>query len=97
MAGSGEDHSRQRVQLLQKLWGKNKLDMFKEPRENQCSWTMEVVLIVIHQRENQRLGRRQRPTVWALASHGKEFRLKFNKKQLKSFTSESGILRSFWL
>ena len=97
MAGSGEDHSRQRVQLLQKLWGRNKLDMFKEPRENQCSWTMEVVLIVIHQRENQRLGRRQRPTVCALASHGKEFRLKFNKKQLKSFTSESGILRSFWL
>ena len=47
---------------------------------------MEVVLPVIHQREKQRLGRRQGPTVWAVASHRKVFRLTFNKKQLKSFT-----------
>ena len=40
MAGSGEDHSRQMLQLLQRLRGKNKLDMFKEPRESQCSWRL---------------------------------------------------------
>lgn len=74
------------LQLLQRLWGKNKFDMFRELRESQCSWSMEVVFTVIHQREKQRLGRRQGPTVWPFASHRKEFKLKFNKKKLKSFT-----------
>lgn len=35
MAGSVDGHSRQREQLLQRLWGKNELDMFKESRESQ--------------------------------------------------------------
>ena len=40
MAGSVDGHSRQREQLLQRFWGKNELDMFKESRESQCSWNM---------------------------------------------------------
>ena len=36
MAHSGDSYSRQRKQLLQRFWGKNEFDMFKDSREIQC-------------------------------------------------------------